>query len=32
LGDFREMMRSLRPYIELWKESRVGAGAAATAV
>jgi 3-deoxy-7-phosphoheptulonate synthase len=31
LGDFREMMRSLRPYIELWKESRAGAGVAATA-
>jgi 3-deoxy-7-phosphoheptulonate synthase len=31
LGDFREMMRSLRPYIDLWKESRVSAGVAATA-
>jgi len=29
LGDFREMMRSLKPYMELWKESRVAAAAAA---
>jgi 3-deoxy-7-phosphoheptulonate synthase len=31
LGDFREMMHSLRPYIELWKESRMAADVAATA-
>jgi 3-deoxy-7-phosphoheptulonate synthase len=31
LSDFREMMRSLLPYIELWKESRASAGVAATA-
>jgi 3-deoxy-7-phosphoheptulonate synthase len=30
LNDFREMMRSLRPYIDLWKESRAGVGVAAT--
>jgi 3-deoxy-7-phosphoheptulonate synthase len=28
LGDFREMMRSLQPYVSLWKESRVAAAAA----
>jgi 3-deoxy-7-phosphoheptulonate synthase len=28
LVDFREMMRSLQPYIELWKESRVTTAAA----
>jgi 3-deoxy-7-phosphoheptulonate synthase len=29
LGGFREMMRELKPYIELWKESRVGMAALA---
>jgi 3-deoxy-7-phosphoheptulonate synthase len=29
VGDFREMMRSLQPYVRLWKESRVAAAAAA---
>ncbi|MBV9743922.1 MAG: 3-deoxy-7-phosphoheptulonate synthase [Acidobacteriia bacterium] len=29
LADFRAMMRSLKPYIELWKESRVAAAATA---
>ncbi|MBV8728349.1 MAG: 3-deoxy-7-phosphoheptulonate synthase [Acidobacteriia bacterium] len=29
LADFRAMMRSMRPYIELWKESRVAAAATA---
>jgi 3-deoxy-7-phosphoheptulonate synthase len=29
LADFRAMMRSLQPYIDLWKESRVGAAATA---
>jgi 3-deoxy-7-phosphoheptulonate synthase len=29
LADFDRMMRSLRPYIELWKESRVGVAATA---
>ncbi|MBV8732540.1 MAG: 3-deoxy-7-phosphoheptulonate synthase, partial [Acidobacteriia bacterium] len=29
LADFRAMMRSLEPYIELWKESRVAAAATA---
>ncbi|HLI82846.1 MAG TPA: 3-deoxy-7-phosphoheptulonate synthase [Bryobacteraceae bacterium] len=28
LNDFRTMMRNLRPYIELWKESRAGAAVA----
>src|SRR5499427_5818632 len=29
LGDFREMMRSLQPYVRLWKESRMATVAAA---
>jgi 3-deoxy-7-phosphoheptulonate synthase len=29
LADFREMMRSLQPYVRLWKESRVATVAAA---
>jgi 3-deoxy-7-phosphoheptulonate synthase len=29
LADFREMMRSLQPYVGLWKESRLAAAAAA---
>jgi 3-deoxy-7-phosphoheptulonate synthase len=29
LADFRQMMRSLQPYVELWKESRAATAAAA---
>ncbi|MGI8991199.1 MAG: 3-deoxy-7-phosphoheptulonate synthase [Bryobacteraceae bacterium] len=29
LQQFREMMRDLKPYVELWKESRLAAGAVA---